>query len=237
MNSSAVRALRDLADEHGLPPGAPGQLRAVLRVLATDDTAPSTVREPAQAVEVHVRDALDGLRIPEVRAATEVADLGAGAGFPGLVLAVALPEATVRLVESVGRKCAFLRRLVAEVGLENVEVVNARAEEWPEGIGRHDVVTARALAPLTVLAEYAAPLLQPEGSLVAWKGRVDAAEEADGRAGAAAVGLAAPRVVDVPPRPGADARSLWVLRKDAETPPRYPRRPGMARKRPITARG
>ena len=237
MNPAALAALRDLAVEHALPPEAREQLRALLRVLATDETAPTTVRDPASAVDVHVRDSLDGLRVPEVRAARCIADLGAGAGFPGLVLAAALPQARVRLVESVGRKCRFLRRAAAEAGLDTVEVVNARAEDWPAGAGAHDLVTARALAPLTVLVEYAAPLLAAGGRLVAWKGNVDPEEEADGRAAAAALGLAPPRRVDVPPRPGADVRSLWVARKEGETPAGYPRRPGMARKRPIRARG
>lgn len=235
MNPAALAALREVAGEHGVPPEATERLRALLRVLATDPTAPTTVREPVSAVGVHVRDSLDGLRLPEVRGAERIADLGAGAGFPGLVLAAALPRATVRLVESVGRKCAFLRRAAVEMGASNVEVVNARAEDWPAGIGAHDLVTARALAPLTALAEYAAPLLEPGGHLVAWKGAVDGEEEADGRAAAAVLGLGAPRRVGVPPRPGADVRSLWVLRKEAATPPRYPRRPGMARKRPIRA--
>jgi len=227
--------LRRVVAEHGLREDAARRLGAVLDLLAADDTAPTTVRDPAAALDVHVRDSLDGLRLPEVRAARCVADLGAGAGFPGLVLAIALPGATVRLVESVGRKCAFMRGVAAAVGLDNVEVVNARAEDWPAGIGAHDLVTARALAPLTALAEYAAPLLGPGGHLVAWKGRVGEEEEADGRAASAALGLAAPREVAMPPRPGADVRSLWVLRKDAATPAGYPRRPGMARKRPIRA--
>jgi len=231
----ALAALRGLAEEHGLPAQATDRLRALLRILADDPTAPTTVRDPASAVDVHIRDSLDGLRLPEVRAARRIADLGAGAGLPGLVLAIARPNAYVRLVESAGRKCQFLRRAVAELGLERVEVVHARAEDWPEGIGAHDLVTARALAPLTALAEYAAPLLVVGGHLVAWKGAVDPQEEADGRAAAAVLGLGAVWCEPVPPRPGADARSLWVLRKDAPTPVKYPRRPGMARKRPIRA--
>jgi 16S rRNA (guanine527-N7)-methyltransferase len=237
VNPAALAALRELGSQHELPEHAGEQLRALLRILATDHTAPTTVREPASAVEVHVRDSLDGLRLPEVRAARRVADLGAGAGFPGLVLAAALPEAHVALVESVGRKCEFLRRATAEAQLGNVEVVNARAEDWPAGAEEHDLVTARALAPLTVLVEYAAPLLAVGGHLVAWKGRVGGGEEADGRAAAAALGLEPPRREDVPPRPGADARTLWVARKARATPGGYPRRPGMARKRPIRATG
>ena len=82
---------------------------------------------------------------------------------------------------------------VSELGLGNVEVVNARAEAWPEGIGAQDLVVARALAPLPVLLEYAAPLLEPGGVLVAWKGRREPAEEADGAAAADALGMGAPR--------------------------------------------
>jgi 16S rRNA (guanine527-N7)-methyltransferase len=97
------------------------------------------------------------------------------------------------------------------------------------------VVTARALAPLTALVEYAAPLLKDGGRLVAWKGARDAAEEADGAAAAAATGMELEQIHQAPPRPGADQRHLHVFRKVAPTPPRYPRREGMARKRPIVA--
>jgi 16S rRNA (guanine527-N7)-methyltransferase len=232
---AALAALRDLSAEHDLPPEAPELLRGVLRVLANDATAPSTVREPAEAVDVHVRDALDGLRRPEVRAARCVADLGAGAGFPGLVLAVALPQATVRLVESVGRKCAFLSRLVAEVGLGNVEVVNARAEDWPAGLGAHDLVTARALAPLAVLAEYAAPLLRLDGHLVAWKGRVDGGR--GGRRGSGRDGRGAGTPTPHR-RPAASRRGrpepLGAAQGRRDARP-VPATAGMARKRPLRA--
>jgi 16S rRNA (guanine527-N7)-methyltransferase len=168
-----------------------------------------------------------------VRSARLLADLGAGAGFPGLVLAAALPGAHVVLVESVGRKAEFLRRTADMVGLERVSILAARAEEWREGLGACDVVTARALAPLNVLAEYAAPLLREGGVLVAWKGRRDVAEERDGAVAAARLGLALEEVREVHPWSEAQARHLHVLRKVAPTPPGFPRRPGMARKRPL----
>ena len=99
------------------------------------------------------------LELAEVRGATAIADLGAGAGFPGLPLAIALPGAQVRLVESNGRKCAFIAGAIEACELPNAMPVHARAESWPEGLGACDLVTARALAPLAVVAEYAAPLL------------------------------------------------------------------------------
>jgi 16S rRNA (guanine527-N7)-methyltransferase len=138
-------------------------------------------------------------------------------------------------VESVGRKCAFLAGAVGKLGLGNVEVVHARAEEWPEGIGAHDLVVARALAPLAVLVEYAAPLLEIGGALVAWKGRAESAEEADATAAAAALGMTTPEAIPVQPFDRARDRYLYLTSKVSSTPARFPRRPGMARKRPIQA--
>mgnify|MGYP001041045053 CR=1 FL=1 len=231
-DARADARLAALVDRYGLPPAAFRQLAALLRVVAADPHAPTTVTASAEAVDVHVADALVALELADVRAAGAIADLGAGAGFPGLPLAAALPAARVALVESTARKCAFIRR-AADAAHLSVEVVAARAEAWRDGLGACDVVTARALAPLNVLAEYAAPLLREGGALVAWKGRRDPAEEADGRRAAAALGLAVEEIRPVRPYDGADHRHLHVLRKVAPTPARFPRRPGMARKRPL----
>jgi 16S rRNA (guanine527-N7)-methyltransferase len=227
--------LAALAERWQLPPGAPAQLRTILGLVAEEPTAITTVRDPARGVDVHVADSLAGLELDVVRRAATIADLGAGGGFPGLVLAVALPSATVRLVESVGKKCDFLRRAADAAELANIEVVNARAEGWPAGVDANDLVTARALASLNVLVEYAAPLLREGGALVAWKGRRDLAEEADGRAAADLLGLAPaePRRVDA--FPGADERHLYLYSKVRPTPPGYPRREGIARKKPVRA--
>jgi len=227
--------LAELAARWELPDAAPAQLRAILDLVAAEPTSITTVRDPVEGVNAHVADSLAGLEVEAVRQAGRIADLGSGGGFPGLALAVALPDTHVTLVESVGKKCEFLRRIAGATGLANVDVVNARAEAWPAGHGTEDVVTARALAPLNVLAEYAAPLLVAGGSLVAWKGHRDPSEEADGLAAATQLGLEPlpPRAVE--PFPGADARRLYLYLKVSSTPPRYPRREGMARKRPLRA--
>ena len=233
--TAARSRLAVLTDRWELPPSSAARLDALLQLLAHDPTAPTAITDPVQAAESHVADALDALALVEVRAATAVADLGAGAGFPGLVLALALPDASVALVESVGRKGAFMERALEVAGVPNARVVVARAEAWPDGLGAHDLVTARALAPLNVLAEYAAPLLRPGGSLVAWKGRRDATEEADGAAAAALLGLEPRGIHRTESRPGAEDHHLHVLTKVAPTPDRFPRREGMARKRPLRA--
>ena len=145
------------------------------------------------------------------------------------MLAAALPAARVTLVESAGRKCEFIRAAASSMGVI-VDVRHARAEEVS---GTWDVVTARALARLPVLCEYGAPLLPIGGALVCWKGAVADDEAAAGRAAAAIVGLGEPEVVAVAPFPGSLRRTLWVFRKATVTPGRYPRRPGMATKRPL----
>jgi 16S rRNA (guanine527-N7)-methyltransferase len=231
--SDVSRELAALRDRYALPPRAGSQLAALLDGLAGDPHAPTTIRAPAEAVTAHVADALVGLELPDVREAATIADLGAGAGFPGLPLAIACPGARVALVESNARKCAFLRRLAAAAAVDNAAVVAERAEAWAAGREACDVVTARALAPLPVLAEYAAPLLRPGGALVAWKGRRDPDEELAGARAAAELGLVVEEVRPVRPYLGAEHRHLHVLRKRSPTPERFPRRPGMARKRPL----
>src|SRR4051812_24294963 len=158
-------------------------------MVAAEPSSITTVRDPAAGVDLHVADSLSALAVPALREAATIADLGSGGGFPRLALAVARPAAAVTLVESAGRKCDFLRRAAQAVDAPNVAVVHGRAEDWLDGLGTQDVVTARALAPLNVLAEYAAPLLRDGGALVAWKGRPEPEEVRDGAAAAVAVGL------------------------------------------------
>lgn len=224
-----------LVAQYGLPDATARPLATLLDLLAAPD-APTSVHDPAQGLRVHVADSLAGLEAPELRSARVVADLGAGGGLPGLVLAAALPEAEIHLVESSGRKCEFLRSAAGAMDLENVEVVWSRAEEWRDGLGRCDVVCARALAALGVLCEYAAPLLADGGVLVAWKGTIDDVEAADAAAAAEHLGLAPEPVRAVVPFAGSERRTLHVLRKIGPTPPAFPRRAGMATKRPLTAK-
>jgi 16S rRNA (guanine527-N7)-methyltransferase len=227
--------LAELSARYALPPDAPGRLAALLELVAGEPASITSVREPETGVDIHVADSLIALELDVVRRATRIADLGSGGGFPGLALAVALPEARIALVESVERKCAFLERAVRALGLANVAVVEARAEAWREGLGAHDVVTARALAPLGVLLEYAAPLLVAGGALVAWKAGRDPAEEADAATAADALRMGQPDPIPVEPFGAAGPRNLYLSLKVGPTPSEFPRRPGMARKRPFTA--
>jgi 16S rRNA (guanine527-N7)-methyltransferase len=209
------------------------QLALLLGALSEDAQAPTSVRAPAEAVDVHIADSLIALELSEVISAERLADLGAGAGFPGLPLAIARPGAEVSLIESQSRKCRFLEHVVELAGVTNARVVRARAEGWAEGAGVQDVVLARALAPQPVVLEYAAPLLKLGGTLVDWRGRRDEAEEASALGAAEELGLECVRIVRVEPFKGARDHHLHLYRKVMYTPDRFPRRPGMARKRPL----
>jgi 16S rRNA (guanine527-N7)-methyltransferase len=225
-----VKRLDEVVAGHGLDNLARDRLARLLVLVAAEPSAITTVRDPAQAVDVHLADSLAGLDV--LRGSPEVADLGSGGGFPGLVLAIALPATRVVLVESVQRKCRFLEAAAGDLGLGNVEVVCGRAEQLaPE---RFHVVTARALAALGVLVEYAAPILRHDGLLLAWKGRREEEEARDGAAAAAQLGMSEPAWRRVQPYPGVE-RHLVASRKVAPTPPGFPRRPGMATKRPLRA--
>jgi 16S rRNA (guanine527-N7)-methyltransferase len=221
------------ADPAALDGAAREKLRIVLALLAEERASVSSVVDQ-RAWRVHVADSLTGLEVSELRGARRIADVGAGAGFPGLVLAVALPGAEVDLIESVGRKCEFMRRAIAAAEIANAEVRDTRSEDWAAGEGResYDAVTARAVGRLSTLAELASPLLKPNGVLIAWKGKRDEDEEQQLEGAAESLAMRPESVLDVGHRAGSKHRHLHVIRKSAETPPNLPRRPGIAKKRP-----
>lgn len=234
-SAGLTAGLDRLGARYRLPDSASATFERLLEALAAEPDPPTTVRDPSAAVEGHVADSLVALELGGVRRAARIADIGSGAGFPGLVLAVALPGAAVELVESSRRKCELIDRLIVAAGMVNARSVPLRVEELAAGDerGAYDLVTARALASLPVLVEYAAPLLRAGGALVAWKGARDRDEERAGDRAAEQVGLSHGEVTAVEPFPGAHSRHLHVFVKREATPDRFPRRPGMAAKRPL----
>jgi len=206
----------------------------VLGLLARERASVSAVTEGERAWRVHVVDSLTGLEVGELAEAEMIADIGSGAGFPGLPLAVALPDAHVDLIESVGRKCEFIGRAIEVAGIDNAGVVNARSEEIAAGERResYDAVTARAVGRLSTLAELASPLLREGGVLVAWKGKRDPDEEVQLDRASDQLAVRLDRVLDVGDRAGSKHRHLHVIRKVGPTPDDLPRRPGIAKKRP-----
>jgi len=223
-----------------LDPSAPlsdAQRRAlatVLELLAAERASVSSVTDD-RAWKVHVEDSLTGLEVAELRTASRIADIGSGAGFPGLVLATAMPRAQVDMIESIGRKTAFITHAAKAAGIPNAFALTARAEDVArEETARdsYDVVTARAVGRLSTLAELAAPLLKEGGVLVAWKGKRDEDEEAQMSRAADSLSMTPEQILDVGHRAGSEHRHLHVIRKSGPTPPDLPRKSGMAKKRP-----
>lgn len=183
---------------------------------------------------MHVADSLTGLEAGDLREARRIADIGSGAGFPGLVLAVALPGSRIDLIESVGRKCEFIQRAIDAARVDNARVLNERSETLAAAGGReaYDAVTARAVGRLSTLAELASPLLRDGGVLVAWKGKRDEDEERQLLNAAPELAMQPEAILHVGHYAGSEHRHLHVVRKAGKTPPGLPRRAGMAKKRP-----
>jgi 16S rRNA (guanine527-N7)-methyltransferase len=217
-----------------IPDAAEPALNELLRMLR-EPRAPVSASTVRRARDVHIADSLSGLELEQIRAAHRIADLGSGAGLPGLVLAAALPGARIDLIESVDRKCAFLRQAIERMRLGNATVVCQRSEAWAAGEGRetYEVVTARAVGSLATLAELASPLLRDGGVLAAWKGARSDEEEAEVLRAGDRLAMEPAEIRSVRPYPQSRDRHIHLLRKNGPTPNGLPRRPGMATKRPF----
>ncbi len=195
------------------------------------------VTDPAEVARLHLLDALAALPLLDVLGGDEQIDLGSGGGVPAIPLALARPEISWTLVDSVAKKATALREMVEALGLRNVTVIAGRAEALgrdPQHRERYAVATARACASLPVLAELALPLVRVGGHLLAWKGPLTEQDEElrRGRTALGEVGGGKPRTVD--PGLAALGRHCFVVAaKERATPARFPRRPGEPARRPL----
>lgn len=166
-----------------------------------------------------------------------VIDVGAGAGFPGLPLKIVCPQIQLTLVEATGKKASFCEHLVQALKLSAVTVVNARAEEVgqrPEHRERYDWALARAVAEMPTLAEYLLPLVRRGGRVLAQKGQGAPAETYSASRAIQKLGGELEQILEVELPGIAEPRYLVVLKKIAATPPRFPRRPGVPGKTPLS---
>jgi 16S rRNA (guanine527-N7)-methyltransferase len=218
----------------GVPLSQDGAARliALLDQIALERQNLTTVEGIDDGIDRHLADSLAGLVLPEVSGATSLVDIGSGAGFPGLALAIARPETAVTLVESERRKADWLIR--ASAGIPNVRVVADRSEHLAAAERESfPLATMRALGPLPVALELAAPLVSVGGAVVAWRGDdADPAAEAAALRAARELGLEPQAPVLSAAFPGA-RRRLHTFLKVSPTPTRFPRRAGRAAKRPL----
>ncbi len=191
---------------------------------------------------VQVRHFLDSLScllvLPraELQAGARVIDVGTGAGFPGLPLRIVCPGMRLTLLEATRKKVDFLEHLLRRLGLSDVEVIHARAEDLGHRPGYregYDWAIARALAEMPTLVEYLLPLVRVRGAMLAQKGENAPAEVHSAEEAIRILGGRVRRLVPVDLHGLAETRYLVIVDKVAATPEKYPRRPGMPEKRPL----
>ena len=197
----------------------------------------TAITDPA---EVEIKHFLDSLTVLQAmdgqpRCGLRVIDVGSGAGLPGLPLKIACPNISLTLLESVGKKTAFLEHVVAALGLKSVAVIHARAEDvaqQEEHREAYDFVVARAVAPMATLGELTLPLCAVGGTVIAMKSANVVKELGQAAVALEVLGGRLRHCVPVALQ-GLTGRTLVVLDKLSTTPDRYPRRAGMPKKRPL----
>lgn len=191
----------------------------------------TAITEPEEIIEKHFYDCI--LPLSEGKISGRTADVGSGAGFPGLVWKIVRPDLDVVLIEPTGKRCTFLNTVIRELGLSGIEAVNERSEDYVRGNRESfDTVTARAVANLRVLSELCVPLVKKGGVFVPMKGSA-AEEEAKAAVHAMKILGASLESVQKTSLPNGDPRINLFYRKTANTPPEYPRNYGRIKKQPL----
>ena len=226
------QTVEELATRFDLPKGAADRLERFVRVSNWDhrnlvpDSAPGLpeprvefTEEQARMASNYLVEALSTLQVADVRRTRRMADVGSGAGFPGLVLAIALPKTRVTLVERHPHLSGYLRNFADDLGLKKVEVERLPVEEWTEGLGTHDLVTSRKMGRPNTILGWVAPLLAPGGIAVLFYKEREAEAEAMAAELAAANDLTVSEIVPVPAterrgRVTANKKHLHVFRKE-----------------------
>ena len=231
--------LQAAAWELSLDPGHLARLEGYARLLRDHEEANVIgTRELRGVILDHVLDSLSCFLFEPLGAARSLVDVGTGGGLPGVPIKIVAPEIRTTLVEATAKKARFLRRVVERLSLEDVKVENARVEEIARSDahrGLYDVATARAVARLSVVAEYCVPLLRVGGHVISMKGRLEDEEIAEGERAARKLGARFSQLIRVPRLPELEKkeRCLVILEKVEETPREYPRNVGVPAKRPL----
>jgi 16S rRNA (guanine527-N7)-methyltransferase len=194
----------------------------------------TSLTDDLDIIDKHFIDSLLIFRYWQIEQGSKVADVGAGAGFPGIPIRIYQQDIRLLLLESIGKKAKFLEHITAELRLENVDVLNDRAEviaRLPEYREQYSLVVARCVAELPVLAEYCLPLASVGGKFVAYKGHKAEEEVRDAEAALRALGGQFERIER--DDSCVHGRALIFIGKVKETSEQYPRRSGMPKKRPL----
>lgn len=193
----------------------------------------TSITDGREMLKKHFYDSLAGEILFEKGA--NVIEIGSGGGFPSIPLKIVREDLSFTLVESTGKKCEFLRAAVKELGLENVTVLNARAEDLgkdPSRREKYDICCARAVARLNTLCEYCLPLVKTNGKMIAYKGRAEE-ETAEAAKAIRVLGGGKTEIISYELPEEAGERTLVSIIKEGKTPEKYPRGNGKERKNPI----
>ena len=195
----------------------------------------TAITDPVEMARKHYLDSLTCCLAVDFTALTTVCDIGTGAGYPAVPLAIAFPQVQFTLVESNNKKAQFLSESTAQLSLTNCQVMTARAEDLGQGPLREtfDLALARAVAILPALAEYCLPLVRVGGHFLAMRGQKADEELALVEHAFVLLGAEEPQTINVA-IPEVGDRTLILVAKSSPTRPKYPRRAGMPTKRPLT---
>ncbi len=190
----------------------------------------TAITEPDQVAKLHLLDSLSVLKTADLRGKSLI-DVGCGAGFPGVPVKIACPEANLTLLDSLGKRMAWLEQILPELGVD-AQCITARAEEFAaKRREQYDFATSRAVARLNILLELTAPFVKVGGAVLAMKGAAAREELAEAKNAIAKLGLKLETVADFPM--DGTAHSVIVLRKVKPTPAQYPRRYAKMKQSPL----
>ena len=197
-------------------------------------------KDPNSILLHHILDSLSCFLFEPLYRARQLADVGSGGGLPGIPILIAKPDIKTTLIDSTGKKCRFLKKAAEILAPGRALIANARVEDLAHTSahrGTYDVATTRAVARLSVIAEYCVPLLKVGACAISMKAHLERAELAEGQRAATMLGAKISERIQVSyvPELTHRVRQLVIIEKVRETHPRYPRSPGTPNKRPLGA--
>jgi len=205
------------------------------RLKGVSDRNFTAVTDERKIIDLHFRDSLSLVAFPEFESAERIVDVGSGAGFPGLPLAIACPAKTFFLLEATTKKSEFIDDSIRNLGLSNTFTIGSRAETAGRGEYRDsfDLAIARAVGPLPLVIEYVMPLLKAGGYALLQRGSREENDESTAAYVATLLGGRLERIEKIKPYKGSQNLHVWVFSKSSSTPDGFPRREGVAKKRPL----